>query len=347
MSCIASRKEVADLAGVSEATVSRVLNGVGPIKEETRQKVQEAARSLGYVPSALAQSFARKRSGNLGVVLPYVPKVHMFSTYFFSEVLSGIGSKAREMGYDLLMLFRAPDEVMDYERLFHMQKVDACVILGSRDIPGEREALRQLAVSRRPFCLINQHYEGEAFNEIDAAHVEGSYEAVRHLLDQGHRRIAFLNGPQEYSNSGERLEGYRRALASEGIVMEERLLLTGNFSRTSGRAAAVALLPMLDTVDAVFAANDRMAIGLLQGLREQGVTPARLPAIVGYDDSDAARVTEPALSSVQVPFYDMGELAASKVLERTEEEGAAEPFRLLLPTRLVLRASSVPGGAAE
>lgn len=108
MGNIVSRKEVAELSGVSEATVSRVLNAVGPIKEDTRRRVLDAANQLGYVPSALARNFARRKSGHLGVVMPYVPKAHLFSAYFFSEMLSGIGNKARDSGLDLLLLFRKP-----------------------------------------------------------------------------------------------------------------------------------------------------------------------------------------------------------------------------------------------
>ncbi|UUZ83535.1 LacI family transcriptional regulator [Paenibacillus sp. P26] len=133
---IVTRKEVAELAGVSEATVSRVFNGVGPMKEETKQRVLQATKTLNYHPNAIAQSFARRRAGNLGIVLPYVPKVHIFSTYYFSEVLSGIGEKVKEKEYDMLLMFRSPGEESDYSSLFRSQKVDACIILGATDTPG-------------------------------------------------------------------------------------------------------------------------------------------------------------------------------------------------------------------
>ncbi|MBW7460205.1 LacI family transcriptional regulator, partial [Paenibacillus sepulcri] len=154
------RREVARLAGVSEATVSRVLNGVGPVKEDTRERVLAAARQLNYVPSALAQRFARSKSGNLGVILPLLPKVNLFSTYYFSEILSGIGVTAKERGYDLLLLFRKPDESRDYANLFRTQKVDGCIILGAQDVPGERAALAELQEGNYPFCLVNQRFDG-------------------------------------------------------------------------------------------------------------------------------------------------------------------------------------------
>ena len=341
---IVTRKEVAELAGVSEATVSRVFNGVGPMKEETKQRVLEAAKTLNYHPNAIAQNFARRRSGNLGVVLPYVPKVHLFSTYFFSEILSGIGAKVKEMGYDLLLLLRSPDEESDYIDMFRAQKVDACIILGATDTPRELEQLKALEEGGHPFCLVNQHFEGERFNEVDADHQKGSYLAVRHLLDKGCRRIAFLNGSPQFSSSGDRLEGYRQAMREAGLEpgdpggSQPHLYYEGNYSRTSGYRAAARLFEHRYEIDAVFAANDRMAIGLMQGLRELGWEAGRDFAVVGYDNSDAARVTDPPLTSVAVPFYEMGSLAAERLLSSLNGEAPAA-FQTKLDTELVVRQS--------
>lgn len=320
-----------------------MLNNVGPIKEETKERVLAAALKLGYTPSSLAQSFARRRSGNLGVVMPYLPKARLFSTYYFSEILSGIGSKAREEGYDLLMLFRNAEEPMDYNELFKMRKIDACIVLGAKEEPGELASLRRLKEEDHPFCLINQHFAGEAFHEVDADHVEGSWQAAKHLLEQGFTRIAFLNGPESYSNSRDRLTGYTRALAEVNLSVDSSLLFEGNFSRKSGIIAAKEMLPLLNEIDAIMAANDRMAIGLQQGLQELGIPRDRLPAIVGYDDSEAAELTTPALSSVRVPFYELGELAAAQIIELLGNNLAEVPapaVQIKLPTELVIRASS-------
>ncbi|UQZ83596.1 Catabolite control protein A [Paenibacillus konkukensis] len=336
---IVTRKEVAELARVSEATVSRVFNGVGPMKEETKQRVLEAAKTLNYHPNAIAQSFARRRSGNLGVVLPYVPKVHLFSTYFFSEILSGIGSKVREKGYDLLLMLRTMEEESDYSDIFRSQKVDACIILGAGDTPQERDQLKRLQEAGHPFCLVNQHFPGERFNEVDADHEAGSYMAVRHLLQKGYRRIAFLNGSPQFSSSDDRRKGYERAMREAGIEPAgyPHWYYEGNYSRTSGYRAAARIYEHREEIDAVFSANDRMATGLMQGLREFGWEAGRDIAIIGCDNSDAARVTDPPLTSVGVPFYEMGSLAADRLLSLVLQEG--EPFQLKLGTQLVVRQS--------
>ncbi|MFD0961158.1 LacI family DNA-binding transcriptional regulator [Paenibacillus chungangensis] len=347
-----TRKEVAKLAGVSEATVSRVLNNVGPMREETRVRVMKAAAELGYEPNALAQQFARRRSGNIGVILPFVPKVHLFSTYYFSEILSGIGEAAQRLGYDLLLIFRDPEQSPDYAKLFRTQKVDACILLGSRDVPEERTALAEMKREGHPFCLVNQRFPEESFLSVDANHVAGSRMATRHLLDRGYTRIAFLNGPLHYSNSRDRLEGYAAELAAAGIRHADDWLLEGNYSRKSGYELAERVAEGIASrsVDAVFAANDRMAIGLMQGLKELGLEAGRDYAIVGYDDSDGSRLTSPGLTSVAVPFYEMGTMAAERVLEELADGGvrkaaevegiARDGHTYILPVSLKVRESS-------
>ncbi|WP_138752838.1 LacI family DNA-binding transcriptional regulator [Paenibacillus sinopodophylli] len=336
---VISRKEVAKLAGVSEATVSRVLNNVGPLKEETRERVLQAAAVVGYVPNALAQQFARRKSGNIGVILPFVPKVHLFSTYYFSEILSGIGETAKRCGYDLLLIFREPDGARDYAKLFRTQKIDACIVLGSQDVPEERAALAELKASGYPFCLVNQRFEEADYAAVDADHRNGSREAVLHLIDRGCRSIAFLNGPLQYSNSADRLEGYKNALVEKGIAYVSQLVYVGNYSRKSGYELAeqLALQIRSGVVDAVFAANDRMAIGLMQGLRERGLEAGKQYAMVGYDDSDGSRIISPRLSTVAVPFYEMGKLAAAKLLDG---EQRADAVSSLLPVQLMVRETS-------
>nr|WP_084224648.1 LacI family DNA-binding transcriptional regulator [Paenibacillus pectinilyticus] len=340
LSNMVTRKEVAELAHVSEATVSRVFNGLGPMKAATKERVLEAAKVLGYHPNAIAQSFARRRSGNLGVILPYMPKVHLFSAFYFAEILSGIGEQVREQGYDMLLSLLTPDDELDYGRLYRSQKVDACVILGARDTESQRNSLIQLQEQGHSFCLVNQRFEGLSFLEVDADHVEGSYQAVRHLLAEGYQKIAFLNGSPQYSNSLDRLHGYEKAMLEAGLTIEPELMFEGNYSRTSGYEAAAKLWEMRDRVEAIFAANDRMAIGLMQGLRERGWVAGRDFAVIGCDNSDAAKLSDPPLSSIGVPFFEMGKQAARAVLARVGHGAVEHELQVKLPTELIVRQSS-------
>jgi LacI family transcriptional regulator len=312
------------------------------MKEETRERVLQAAGQVGYVPNALAQQLARKKSGNIGVILPFVPKVHLFSTYYFSEILSGIGEAANQFGYNLLLIFREPSDAKDYAILFRTQKIDACIVLGARDVPEERAALGQLQEEGYPFCLVNQRFDGTGFMTVDADHKAGSRDAVRHLIESGRIRIAFLNGPPEYSSSRDRLAGYQTALRESAIDYLEELVFVGNYSRKSGyeQAARIGERIKSGEVDAVFAANDRMAIGLMQGLKELGIEPGERYALVGYDNSDGSRIISPALSTVEVPFYEMGKMAAEKLLKEERKEAGEQSEERLLPIRFLARETS-------
>ncbi len=343
---VSNRKQVAELAGVSEATVSRVLNGIGPMKESTRQRVLAAAKQLNYELNAIASSFARGRSGNIGVVLPHVPKVHLFSTYYFSEILSGIGEAVRAKGYGLLLLFRDPNEVYDYASLFRTQRIDACIVLGASAIASEREGIAKMAGQPLPFCVMDQRFNGMDVSLVATDHEQGSYDAVSHLLAQGYRRIGFLNGSPQYSNSVDRMAGYLRALREAEIEIDESIIYHGNYSRKSGRLAADDVHADLSKLDALFVANDRMAIGLIQGLRDKGCrVPDDLP-IVGYDDSDAASMAEPPLTTVKVPFYEMGKLAVERLLERLcDPDGTKVRFNETLQTQFIVRKSSGTNGS--
>lgn len=337
---MSTRKEVARQAGVSEATVSRVLNGVTPMKESTRKRVLEAAERLGYHLNAVASSFARGRSGNLGVVMTHMPKVHLVSTYYFSEILSGIGEAVHAKGYGLLLLFRNPAETYDYVSLFRTQRADAAIILGSTSLPADLESIRSVAADQLPCCVIDQRYDGIGISTVGANHVEGAYRAVRHLLDKGYRRIGFLNGSPQFSNSADRMTGYRKALTEAGIPMDDSLLYAGNYSRKSGYMAASSVFADLGKLDAMFVANDRMAVGLMQGLRERGCELPRDLPIVGYDDSDIASMTEPLLTTMHTPFYEMGRLAAERLLTTlSSENGKYETFLEMLEPTLVVRKS--------
>lgn len=340
MNTLASRKDVAKLAGVSEATVSRVFNNIGPLREETKRKVLHAAKDLDYHPNVIAQSFARGRSNNIGVIVPYLPKVNLMSTNYFSELLSGIGGKLAEKGFGLLLLFQRPDEPKDYLQLFRSQKVDGCIILGSKDIPGEVEALEKLHQLDLPYCLVNQTFSGYSFHSIDADHRNGSFQAVTSLLNKGFKHVIFLNGPMEFSNSADRLKGYEEALLKRGLELNHHLLFEGNYSQKSGFQTAVKIAKLLPEYKSIFAANDRMAIGLMQGLSNLGYQAGQDYALIGYDNSEFSKMTSPPLSTVKVPLFEMGQLATEKVLQLISKDSKGE-MNVRLPVTLIERESSI------
>lgn len=267
-----------------------------------------------------------------------MPKVHLLTTNYFSEILSGIGFTLGQKDYGLLLLFQSSTEPKDYVQLFQTQKVDGCIILGAKETPGELEQLKKLHERHFPYCLVNQTYANLPFHSIDAMHYEGSFDAVTLLIQKGFKRIAFLNGPIRFSNSSERLSGYQDALKKSGLKLTSDLIFEGNYSRTSGLKAAKEIAAKMDQIDAIFTANDRMAIGLMQGLVEYGFHAGKDYGIIGYDDSDIATMTIPKLSSVKVPLFDLGQIAAEKVLEMLEKP-PTEQLRVRLPVTIMERES--------
>ncbi|MBE3555076.1 MAG: LacI family DNA-binding transcriptional regulator [Thermicanus sp.] len=329
-----TRKEVAKRAGVSEATVSRVFTNHPSVKKETKEKVLRVAEELGYTPNALAQSVARRRSMNIGVVVPYVPKVHIFSHDYFSEIISGIGEVAQEHGYDLVLFHRHLHQDMDYRRYYMNKKVDGTILLGTR--MEEQEALADLYRHDLPFVLISNMLEMAPQYSILADHQRGSYEAMRHLVRLGHRRIAFLNGPDSYMDSIYRRKGVEQA--REEWNLRGLLYFQGDFSRTSGLRFADLFVQLDPRPTAVFAANDRMAIGFMQGLKQHGVFPGLEVAIVGYDNSQIAQFSDPSLTTVHVPHFEMGKMAVEVLIRQLDEKKIHGPH--ILPTELIVRESS-------
>ena len=334
---MADRNDVARKAGVSGATVSRVFNRPGTVAAKTREKVLRAAKELNYHPNAIARNFVKGRSGNIGVVVPYIQGVHIFSSYYFSEILSGIGEALKENGYNLLLfLHNAGHEEEDaYLKYFVGGKVDGCILLGTYRNDGN---LLKLKDSGCKFCLVNNYIPGSGISFIDADNLKGSYEATTHLINLGHRRIAFLNGPLRYANSVDRLAGYSRAMKDNCLPVEKDCLLEGNYGRKSGYAAASRLFKLHKLPDAVFAANDRMAAGLVQGLKEKGVRVPEDIAVVGFDDSDIATVLEPKLTTVRVLFFEMGKRCGAEFVKIVNGE-SRQGFEIFIEPKLIVRSS--------
>jgi LacI family transcriptional regulator len=219
-----------------------------------------------------------------------------------------------------------------------MRKVDGILVLGAKD--DDADALRALQRQGWPFCVVGQRFDA-AYDRVDADHATGGKLVAEHLLAAGAKRIALVNGPASYSNSVDRRDGFVDRMRESGVALDPSLEFEGNYSRKSGYALAERLYERRGDFDAVFASNDRMAIGLMQGLKERGLRAGAQYALVGYDDSDASRTTDPPLTTVHVPFFEMGFRAAERLLDviagDNEEAG---PLAERLETKLVTRESS-------
>lgn len=332
----ASIKAVARLAGVSVATVSRVLNDSGPVKEETRRRILEVVESLGYVPHGAARSLTTNQTDTLGVLLPDI------YGEFFSELIRGIDSAARRQGYHVLVSGSHEDreEVQAVLRALR-GRVDGLILMTpSADM---LEALRSVPPGSPPIVLLNCPPGGLPFDSINVDNHGGAVAMVRHLAGLGHRRIAFIQGPPDNHDARERLRGYRDAVRELGLEPDAKLEVSGDFSEEAGCQAGETLLKLKTRPGAVFAANDAMAIGCLHALRQAGVEVPEEIAVAGFDDVPIARFMSPPLTSVGVPIAELGALALERLLESVRQRGASgggrSPRHEELPPVLVVRGS--------
>ncbi|GHE76284.1 LacI family DNA-binding transcriptional regulator [Streptomyces spiralis] len=334
-------KDVARAAGVSVGTVSNVINRPETVATETRARVLSAIDRLGYVRSESARQLRAGRSRIMGLL------VLDMGNPFFVDVARGAERAAREAGLGVMVCNSAQSvgEEAEYLSLFAEQRVRG-VLLTPTDATG-----RNIAAFRRhniPFVLVDRVAEGASECSVSVDDVAGGALAVRHLVDAGHRSIAYVSGPPGLNQVRDRRTGALNALREAGLGPDVlRELPTERLDVAAGRDAGARLLGLADRPTAVFCANDLLALGVLQAMYAAGVGVPDDLAIVGYDDIEFAAAAAVPLTSVRQPAVTMGALAAELLLEETEtREGAAtahEHRRVVLQPELVVRSSTLPG----
>ncbi len=324
-------QDVADAAGVSRQTVSRVINSKPDVAEETRRRIWQIIEELGYQPSALARGLASKRTKTLGLITAD------FSDYFFTQVIIGAEAEARKHGYFFMLSSteRNPDDEPEYLRLLTEWQVDG--VLFAR--PSTEDDSRHIvSLIRRGVPLVTTAYwlPGEELTVVDVDNVDGGRRATQHLIQLGHREIGMITGPADWRSVHDRTAGYKQALEGAKISLGERHIEVGDWSYQGGYGAMIRLLGEAPEITALFAQNDRMAIGAMRALREAGRKIPDDVAIVGYDDIPVAAYSEPPLTTMCQPMQEVGETAV-RLLIRSIEEPDTERKEVLLRTELVQR----------
>jgi DNA-binding LacI/PurR family transcriptional regulator len=327
---------VALLAGVSRATVSRVVNGSPKVSPEVRRDVEAAIERLGYVPNRAARSLVTRRSGSFGLVITE-PTGRLFSDPFFPRLLRGISAEltARDLQLILLMPNSADDvrRTGDYLSAGH---VDGAVLVS---LHGEDPLPARLSQAGIALVLVGRPLRGITASYVDVDNRQGARSAVEHLIAAGRRTVATIAGPLDMPAGLDRLAGYREALNDAGLGTDPNLEAAGDFTQESGALAMSRLLAARPDLDAVFVASDLMAAGALPVLMAAGRQVPRDVGIVGYDDSPVATSTQPQLSSVRQPIEEMGREVVRLLVEAVEGTDRVQR-RVILATELVKRASS-------
>lgn len=338
-------QDVARHAGVSRTTVSFVLNGVkeANISEETRRRVLAAAEELGYVPDASAQALASGRTRTIAMILTQ-DDPHPSASSLHFRIIEGLMEVTRQSGVRLLIDSVRQTEVSNtYLSLARTKRIDGLIL---SDLRVDNGALPELSSEDFPIVLLD-NLPSVQLCSVSFDNRGGARKAVAHLIAAGHRRIALVaHAPTAFRGVAERLGGYQDALAEAGIPFDEELVRQGDYSPESGYAAASALLRLPETPTALFVTNDELAFGALQAIQERGLRVPDDVAVAGFDDHPLARFASPPLTTVRLPFEEMGRQAGALLLGRIRRE--IEPGRsVVLEGELVVRRSSVRQSDAQ
>lgn len=328
-------EQVAARAGVGRGTASRVINGSAQVSERSRQAVLAAVQELGYVPNPAARSLVRRRTDTVALVISE-SEDRIFSEPYFTGVIRGISAAVSMSQRQLLLaLSQVHDQSSPLDRYLSRQHVDGVLLLslhGEDPLPAHlRERGLPLVLGGRPVGLSGVSY-------VDVDNVGGARQGVEHLADAGRHRIATIAGPQDMGAGQDRLTGYRDVLTQHGLATGPELVAYGDFSQRSGQQAMRVLLDRVFELDAVFAANDPMAAGALQVLKERGRLVPDDVAVVGFDDAPMAQFTDPPLTSVHQSAEQMGREMVALLFEQVDD-GAAAGACTVLSTELVRRVS--------
>jgi LacI family transcriptional regulator len=327
-------RQIADLAGVSIATVSRVLNGRGDVSDETRDLVRRVIRENGYTANRSARGLSAGRTGLVGILVPLVYPA------YFSAILAGAAEALSERDLQIVLSPTGHEhdrEVSVLDRLHGL--TDGALII----LPEETsEELERLLDGGFRFVVLDPLMPlDERIPSVSAAHASGADQAMRHLLELGHRRIAQITGPRGWLATEDRRRGYRAALATAGVLPDPALEVRAEPEIAPGREAANHLLDLPEPPTAIFAFNDNIAIGALQAARARGLRVPDDLSVVGFDDVEHATIVTPTLTTVRQPLAEMGRTAVS-LLTRLLENQRFETLHVELATRLVVRESTAP-----
>jgi len=326
--------DIAKKAGVAKSTVSKVLNNYKGVSEETRRKVLAAIESSTYTPSALAKSLTTGRSNLIGLFVSEDLLESFIVHAYWSEIVAGIREALVKDKYHVLMFAASPDE--DFLKFAQEYRVDGVIMLGDYPEPAQ---VRNLLNSGVPCVVFDRNLSGRRVGYVSSNDVRGAELAVRHLIGQGHRRIAHISGPSWSYESAKRMQTYRRVMEEHHLPVPDSYVCIGEYSVESGVELGRRLLALPEPPTAVFCAADTIAAGVIQAAKECGVDVPRQLMVVGYDDLPLCEYLQPPLASIRQERKAMGHIAAASVLAMIRDKELPPPDHHV-NVRLIVRESA-------
>jgi len=339
----ASIRDVARESGVSLTTVSLVLNNNDQrISDATRKRVLEAMERLAYTPSRLARGLPNRRANTLAVLVPALQNA--FADVYFGEIISGIYEAAADRGYRILLEVARREYVRrkEYMTLLDDCSVDGILFIGATE---EHKWLREFAGSSKPMMIVNNHFDQWGLHHVECDYPMAGRIAADHLAALGHRRIGHIAGPTDLVITSEELtSSFVERLAEHGVRLSDSMLVEGQYHAETGRVACAELLERDPGLTAVFAANDKMALGAYQALRAVGRQPGEDVAVLGCDDIPSAALADPPLTTIKMNFFEVGAVSCRSLLTLIEDRNGEVPDRIeeRIPVALQQRRSCCP-----
>lgn len=330
-----SVRDIAKLANVSVATVSMVLNDNPRISRATQLHVQRIIDKVGYRPNRLAQSLSSKYTQVMAIIIPALR--HAFADAYFGEVISGVCDRAGKLGYKVILEQAKPEYIKSkqYIDIFERRYVDGVVCMGVND---RHHFLAEFADRKYPMIAVDNYFPQWGLDYVVCDYRGGAEQAMNYLLQLGHRTIGMIHAAPEIRTSRDKIEVYEAKLRQAGIEPVKTWQADGKFTEAGGAAAAEQILNRHPEVTALFAGNDKMAIGALHYLTRRRVSVPEQISIVGFDDMQQSAFANPSLTTVHLPLYEVGALACERLIERIR--GRTERVAEVLPTHLVVREST-------
>lgn len=327
-------KDIAKKADVSYATVSRALNNKKGVNSRTRERILTLAKKLNYRPNAIARGLVKKQTYTLGLIIPDI------TNPFFSEVARGIEDQANKSKYSVFLCNTnwEIDRQTRHLNLLIEKRVDGVIIAPiTHNINSLRDALR----GRIPVVYVSNTPPNPENSFVIIDNIRGGFLATKHLIEAGYKSIGFIGSPEDSLTTTERFEGYKLAFEKYGMQINDRYIQLGDFRCETGYNIIKRMIEKNNYPNAMFAENDLLALGVIQGVKEMGLTVPKDVAVVGFDDIPLASFPEIQLTTVSQPKYEMGRIAAQILLERlTKDKQEALPKRVILEPRLIVRKSS-------
>jgi LacI family transcriptional regulator len=331
---LATIRDVAQLAGVSTATVSHVLNGTRVVSDLARDRVLEAMGELHYQPNAVARSLRVSATLTIGLIVPDV------EIPFFARVARCMEIAANEAGYSIILCnsdWSFKQELRYLDNLV-ARRVDGLICIS---LLLTAEHIAPLLKRNIPVVWFEQKRSGRLIDSVIIDNFKGAYQATLHLIAQGHRRIGCITGLSSASLSIDRLAGYRQALQEHGIAFDERLICSGDYTPPTGLSGAKHLLALPEPPSAIFAYNDMMALGAMQAINERGLRVPDDIAVIGFDGIALTEHTCPPLSTVEQPIPEMSKITMNMLLDRINNRAPHESRTVVVEPHLICRSSTL------